>query len=168
MHDDQKNTYSSNKYKKMKLIKLLLTAAFFFILYPVYAQIGSSFRPCICADKPPEICQEILKLEKEKISKTKKLNWNQRFSIACNMSHTTYSRSPIEDFEKNARGIAVQYHFLGIRISNGSWRGNPFFGLNLFMDGTLMNSKLYRASFGLGLELQFLYIFRAAVGLCLF
>jgi len=161
----------------MKLIKLFLPTAFLFMLYPVYAQTEFNCCPCICGDKPPEICQEILKLQKEKISETKRFYWNQRLSAAYNVSRTNLpvewngsGGSHFEDMSGYAYGIAVQYHFLGIHISDSSWRGNPLFGLNLFLDGTLVNNKSSQGTLrlglaGFGLELQFLYVFRAAAGL---
>jgi len=76
-------------------------------------------------------------------------------------------RKDINGGNKGLIGIAFQYHFWGRSFINGTdWRGNSLLGISLLLDGSLnYGTYLKIAYFGIGLELQFLWIFKAAWGM---
>ena len=65
-------------------------------------------------------------------------------------------------------GLTFQYNFLALGkdlFNNYKWRGNPIFGLGFLLESSFLygNSDMNYA-FGAGLEMQFLWVFRAAIG----
>ena len=101
--------------------------------------------------------------------------FRQRFSIAFNVSQidgkgqaylANEGRTLVrkEMGSSYANGVAIQYHLGTSFIRDFDWHGNPLLGLNLLLDGSFVYRHFSVTSFGVGAELHFLWILKAAVG----
>ena len=105
--------------------------------------------------------------------------FRHRISIAYNLSrigprskkkraYLTHEGGTLVRKEINysyVNGAAIQYHLGMSFIRSSDWRGNPLLGANLLLDGSLASGRNENIqSIGLGAELHFFWVFKAAVG----
>ena len=142
------------------------------------------------AEDIPEIPQEKVEAVETKTDKDKEkykkyvdnivsmLSDRNRVSLALDFSRMKYGGNSFLEYRNGTYvqkrpdspflyGLAFQYNFMFLGKNlfiNNRWQGSPILGLGLLLDSSLNYGSGGIYSIGAGLEMQFLWIFRAAIG----